>query len=151
MLALRVSAGLAIAAGLFLLVTYSVSLFYAAKLHQGFALSDLVTVISVIVLLSAAALALSGKTSVYLVAAWAWMAGVHIPVLLRAPPPPPAYLSGHRDNPQVQAMLRHAWEYGLHFTQYVAWTWSIVIIAGLCLGLFGEKLGRNPQSSGMET
>jgi hypothetical protein len=151
MLARRISAGIAIAAGLFLLITYGFSLYYAAKLHQSFELSDLVTVISVVVLLSASTVALLGKSSVYLVAAWAWMAGVFIPRLLQTTPPPPAYLGEHRNDPQVEAILRHGWEFGLRFTQYVTVTWSIVAIVGLCLGFLGEKLVRISQSPGTET
>lgn len=147
MFARRVSAVLAIVAGLVLLASLVGSTIYGIAPE----LFDLITVASILLLFAGAAVALWRNRDIYLVMAWAWMAGLRIPALLRAPPPPPAYLSAHRNNPQEEAMLRHAWEYGLHYTQYVDWTWSIVAVAGLCLALVGEKFGRNPRSSGMET
>lgn len=146
MFARRISAVLAIVVGIVLLASLVGSMIYGT----GFELGDLVTVASILVLLLGAALAFWRKTITYLIMAWAWMAGVHVPRLLRATPPPPAYLNQHANNPQVEAMLRRGWEFSLHWNEYVALAFSVVAIAGLCLGLFGEKLGRNPQSSDME-
>jgi hypothetical protein len=144
---LRISAWLALAVAILQTGVLIVGEIHIRALGGPFdPISDVFPTLTFALLLWGAIAALRVHDGRILIAAWAWLAGMHTPYLLRHESVPDYVRQVH--DPNLHALLVHGWRFSQNYVFGVDAVYSFVAIAGLWLALSRRTtaIGEPPSS-----
>lgn len=132
---LRASSYLAIAYVVFRIAGLVLFAVYARPM--SFAISDIISVVTIALLIAGAVTGLRNADSRFLLIAWSFVAGCWAPALFRRAEMPERFQ--HIADPHNAAMIRYGWEYDQRLTLYAATASVAIAVIGLLLSLWRPR------------